>query len=228
MANFYTFAQATTELQWRLGNRTDLGSGSLSRIALWLDAAQMKIASCVIACETLDRVSFPILMVPGQSEYGLLQIIPPAANIIGIVGIRNNTQGILMQRFPWREYRSLNQQAQGPPLRWARLGYIIAVDPQPDDNGPYELLMDFRRDPQRGVSELPNRFQDDWITVAEWIAWKALLKPERAAAAFSLLPVQIQQRMSLPLDGEQWDAMNDDSLGVRPLGFESRWSSGWS
>lgn len=228
MANFYSFTQAVTELQWRLGNRTDLGTGSLGRISLWLDAAQIKIASCSIACETLDRIAFPFNTTSGQSEYGLLQLIPPATDIIGIFSVRNSTQGVKMARFPWQEYRSLNQQAEGPPLRWARFGNTLALDPQPDSDGPYEILIDYRRNPTRGISELPNRFQDDWITVAEWIAWKALLKPERAAAAFSLLPVQLQQRMSLPLDFDQWDAMNDSDLGVRPLGFESRFNSGWS
>jgi len=226
MANFYTFTQASAELQYRLGNRTDLGSGTQNRIALWLDTAQIQIASCVIACETLDVVSFPITTVEGQTEYGLYSILPPATDIIGIRVMRNNTEGVKMIRFPWTEYRSLNQQAQGPPLRWARLGYTLAFDPQPDDNGPYTIYMDYRRNPQRGVSELPNRFQDAWITAAEWIGWKALLKPERAAAAYGLLPVHLQQMLAQPLDMDQWEAMFDTDLGVYPLGFEYPYLTG--
>lgn len=220
MAVFYTFEQAKTELQYRIGNRTDLGSGSQDRISLWLDVAQIKIASCSIACETLDVNSFPITTVAGQSEYGLLSILPPATNIIGIRDMRNNTEGVKMVRFDWQEYRSLNQQAQSAPLRWARNGYTLAFDPQPDDQGPYTIFMDYRRNPQRGVSELPNRFQDDWITVAEWVAWKALLKTERSAAAFALLPGHLQQMLANPMDQDQWEAMYDQDLRIVPLGFQ--------
>lgn len=221
MANFLTFTQAATELQYRIGNRTDLGSGSQNRISLWLDMAQIRIASCVIACETLDVVGFPMITVADQSEYGLFQILPPATDIIGILDMRNDSQGVKMQRFPWQEYRSLNQQAQGQPLRWTRMGYTLALDPQPDQE--YDLLIDYRRNPQRGVSELPNRFQDDWITVAEWVAWKALLKPDRAATAFSLLPSHLQMVFANPLDQNQWEALMDSDLAVRPIGFDS-WS----
>ncbi len=226
MANFYTFTQAATELQYRLGNRTDLGSGTANRINLWLDTAQIKIASCSIACETLDQIAWPLTTVSGQSEYGLLQVLPPMTDIVGIFDIRNDTQGVKMRRFPWQEYRSLNQQAQGPPLRWARYGNTLAFDPQPDSNGPYSILIDYRRNPQRGVSELPNRFQDDWITAAEWVAWKALLKPDRAASAFALLPAQLQQVLSLPMDMNQFDAMNDSDLAIRPIGMDSPFSYG--
>lgn len=225
MANFYSFSQAATELQYRLGNRTDLGVGTANRIALWLDTAQIKIASTVMAIETLDVVGFPMHTVSGQSEYGELQILPPANNVIGLRGFRNDSQGVQMFRFPWTEYRSLNQQAQSTPLRWARLGYTWAFDPQPDD--VYEVLIDYRRSPQRGISELPNRFQDDWITTAEWIAWKALLKPDRAATAFSLLPPQLQGVFSKPLDREQFEAMWDTQLSVRPIGMDPMSSYGY-
>jgi hypothetical protein len=220
MAVFYTFLQAKQELQYRLGNRTDLGSGSQDRLSLWLDVAQIQVSSCVISCETLDVVSFPLTTVQGQTEYSLQSILPPATNVIGLRDLRNNTTGNKMRRFDWQEYRSLNQQAQGQPLRWARLGYILAFDPQPDNEGPYTIFIDYRREPQRGISELPNRFQDSWITAAEWIGWKALLKPERAQAAFALLPAQLQTMLARPLDWDQWDAMWDNDLGIRPLGFE--------
>lgn len=218
MANFYSFTQAATELKYRLGNRTDLGTGSANRINLWLDVAQIKIAASVLACETLDVVGFPMTTVDGQSEYSENQIIPAPTDIIGIRGFRNDSQGVRMVKFNWSEYRSLSQQAQGEPLRWARLGYIWAFDPQPNDE--YDVIVDYRRNPQRGVSELPNRFQDDWITVAEWVAWKALLKPDRAATALGLLPAQLQRIVTQPLDREQFEAMWDENLAVRPIGFD--------
>ncbi len=217
--NLLSFPQAKTELQYRIGNRTDLGSGSQDRLTYWLNAAQIRIAAVLMAAEDLDQVAFPLTTISGQSEYSLVSVLPPATNVIGLRSLRNNTSGVKMRRFPWTEYRSLNQQAQGPPLRWARLGYMLAFDPQPDDNGPYDIFIDYRREPYLETSELPNRFQDDWITVAEWIAWKALLKPERAQAAFSLLPANLQLILAQPLDGDQFDSRYDTDQVIAPVGF---------
>lgn len=221
----YTFAQATTELQLRLGNRSDLGS----RIATWLNSAQIRMAAAVIACEELDVLSAPLVTVAGQSVYDLQAAPTSISNIIGIKSIRNDTLQVRMRWFPWTEFRELNQQAPGGPLRMAMWGYTIAVDPQPEnpnESGPYTLLIDYRREPTRGVTDIPNRFQEDWIAVAEWIAWRALMKPDRAQAALSLTPQSLQTLVQNPLDMEQWNSMWNTDLAVRPLGFDWPWLIG--
>lgn len=215
----YNFEQAETELQLRLGNRSDLGSGSSDRIASWLNSAQFRIASCVTAAEDLDQ-TFSFTTVSGQSQYSEVEIIPPLTNVIGIKDIRNDTTEVSCRRFPWTEFRSLSQQASGPPLRWARFGYVIALDPQPDDGGPYTILIDYRMQPQFGVTQIPNWCQEDWITVAEWIGWKALMKPDRASAALSMLPAALALNVQQVLDRDRWESMMDTAQVIAPVGFD--------
>lgn len=217
-----TWNQAEQELLYRLGNRSDLGSGSSDRAAMWLNAAQLTVAASVIACEDLDQIAWPLSTVSGQSEYSLISVLPPATNVIGIRVIRNTSQGVMMQRFPWYEYRSLSQQAQGQPLRWARFGYVLAFDPQPND--VYEIIIDYRRQPQLNTVEIPSQFQNDWITVAEWIGWKALMKPANAQAAFALLPQNLQRLVSQPMDRDEWESMWDTNQVIAPWGFQSQYT----
>jgi hypothetical protein len=223
-APLYTFTQAETELQLRLGNRTDLGSGSANRIDQWLDNAQMRIAACMLACEDLDVYGFPFTTNDGQTVYGLLDILPPATDIVGIFSIRNDTTGVKVRRFPWQEYRSLNQQAQGPPMRWARWGYNLALDPQPDD--AYDMLIDYRRNPQRGVTEIPNRFQEDWLHLAESMGWQSLMKPERAVQAFGRITANLQSMLSMVLDQDQFESTWDQDQVIAPIGMDWPYATG--
>jgi len=221
----YTFAQAEVELQLRLGNRTDLGSGSANRLAGWLNSAQYRIAACVTAAEDLDQ-TFTFQTVDGQSEYDEVSIIPPLTNVIGIKDVRNDTTEISCRRFPWTEFRSLSQQASGSPLRWARFGYTIALDPQPNSDGPYTISINYRMQPQFGLTQLPNWCQEDWITVAEWIGWKALMKPDRANAAVSMLPRSLAINVQQPLDRDRWESMNDTAQVIAPVGFDYPYTFG--
>jgi hypothetical protein len=220
----YNFNQAETELQLRLGNRADLGAGSADRLAAWLNSAQYRIAACVTAAEDLDQ-TFSFTTVNGQSQYDEVSIIPPLTNVIGIKDVRNDTTQVSCRRFPWTEFRSLSQQASGPPLRWARFGYTLALDPQPDSDGPYTISISYRMQPLFGVTQLPNWCQEDWITVAEWIGWKALMKPDRASAAVSMLPASLAMNVQQPLDRDRWESMNDTSQVIAPSGFENPYTS---
>lgn len=223
----YTFNQAEVELQARLGNRTDLGSGSADRLAAWLNSAQYLIASCVTSAEDLDQ-TFTFQTVSGQSVYDEVSIIPPLTNVIGIKDMRNDTTQVSMRRFPWTEFRSLNQQAVEAPLRWARFGQSIALDPQPGDGGPYTILIDYRMQPQFGITQVPNWIQEYWITVAEWIGWKALMKPDRAQAALSLLPTSLALNIQQPLDRNRWESMYDTDQVIAPIGFDYPYTYGIS
>lgn len=223
----YTFNQAEDELKARLGNRTDLGSGSGDRLANWLNSAQYRIAACVTAAEDLDQ-TFSFQTVDGQSEYDEVSIIPPLTNVIGIRDIRNDTTQVSLRRFPWVEFRSLNQQAPGAPLRWTRFGYTLAFDPQPDAGGPYTISIDYRMQPLFGVTQLPNWCQEDWITVAEWIGWKALMKPDRAQAAVAMLPAALAMNVQQTLDRDRWESMYDTAQVIAPMGFDYPYTYGIS
>lgn len=226
-SSLYTWGQAQTELQLRLGNRTDLGSGSDDRLAFWLNSAQYLIASAITAAEDLDQ-TFSFQTVSGQSQYNEVSILPPLTNVIGIRDVRNDTTQVVCRRFPWQEFRSLNQQAPGPPLRWTRYGYTLAFDPQPDDDGPYTILIDYRMQPQFGIVQLPTWTQEYWITTAEWIGWKALMKPDRAQAALQLLPQTIAAGVQQPMDRDRWESMNDTDQVIAPIGFSFPYTFGVS
>lgn len=223
----YTFNQAELELQARLGNRTDLGSGSSDRLANWLNSAQYRIAACVTAAEDLDQ-TFSFQTVDGQSEYDEVSIIPPLTNVIGIRDIRNDTTQVSCRRFPWTEFRSLSQQAPGPPLRWTRFGYTLAFDPQPDSEGPYTILIDYRMQPLYGVTQIPNWCQEDWITVAEWIGWKALMKPDRAQAALAQIPAGLAINVQQVMDRDRWESHYDTDQVIAPVGFDYPYTYGIS
>ncbi len=225
--SLFTWDQAATELQLRLGNRTDLGAGTANRIDQWLNSAQYQMASIVSECEDLDN-TFSFFTIDGQSQYSETQIIPPLTNVIGIKDMRNNTVQVSMRRFPWNEFRSLNQQAPGPPLRWARWGNTIALDPKPDAGGPWEILIDYRTQPIFGTVMVPNWVQEYWITYAEHVGWKALMKPDRAQSAFQILPAQLQVQLSQIMDRDRWESMMDDDQTIAPVGFQYPYTFGVS
>jgi hypothetical protein len=225
----YNFNQAHTELKYRLGNRSDLGEGSQDRISMWLNSAQLRIAGSVIENPDLDVAGFPMTTIDGQSEYSLLEILPPATNVVGIKQVRNNTTQVKCRRFSWNEYRTLSQQAPGPPMRWARWGYIIAFDPQPNlttggDN--YEILLDYRRMPVYDTTEIPNIFQEDWLHLAESYGWQALMKLDRAQAAASRISANLQVLLNQELDQNQWESLWDTDQTIAPYGFDYPYSVG--
>jgi hypothetical protein len=220
----YTFSQAHDELQLRLGNRTDLGTGSADRLNQWLNSAQLRIAGCTIENPDWDVLAFPMTTVNGQSEYSLLEILPPLTGFVGIKNIRNNTTQVKCRRFPWSEYRSLSQQAPGPPMRWTRWGYIIAFDPQPNDE--YQILIDYRRQPTYDTTEIPNIFQEDWLHLSESYGWQALMKLDRAQAAASRISANLQMYLNMQLDDALWDSYWDTDQTIAPFGFDFPYSVG--
>ncbi len=226
--NLYSWSDAQIELKARLGNRSDLGN----RIATWLNSAQVRIAGCMIECPDLVVAGFEMTTVDGQSEYGLLEILPPATNIVGIKDFRNNGSTSIenssdlfkMRRYPWAEYRSLSQQAPGPPMRWFRWGYTVAFDPQPDDE--YEIIFDYRRLPYTDTVEIPVIFQEDWLHFAESVGWQALMKLDRAQAAASRISVNLQALLNQELDWQQWDSYWDTDQVIAPYGFDYPYNVG--
>lgn len=218
----FTFATATTELQLRLGNRSDIAA----RIPTWLNSAQLRMGAAVTASAQLDIKGTPLVTTPGVSEYDLLTaptVVGILKSIYGIRMIRNDTTGVRMRRFPWVDYRELNQQAQSQPMRWVRYGNTLAIDPQPENpnqTGPYTLLIDARKQPAQGTLEIDNVYQEAVVNVAEFLGWSSLMKPDRAAAAMGMVPLSVQQLVQQPLDQNQWESMFDPDQGIRPQGFE--------
>ncbi len=205
---------------------------STNRLSQWLNSAQARIAGSVIESPDLDVLGFSMLTVQNQSEYSLLSILPPATNVVGIKNIRNNgatdvsdsSDLFKMRRFSWTEYRSLSQQAPGPPMRWARWGYVLAFDPMPDNQ--YEILIDYRRLPYQGQTEIPVIFQEDWLHLAESYGWQALMKTDRSQNAMSRISANLQMMLNQELDWNQWDSYWDTDQVIAPYGFDSKYTVG--
>ncbi len=225
----YSFAGAQVELSLRLGGRNDSSSGvSFSnRTAQWLNSAQMLMARATIAMPDLEQ-SATFNLNSGQNEYSFNSTIPPLTDIIGIeqIQIADTTQTPVLKqrlaRFPFREYRALSMQATAQSTRWTRKGYIIAFDPIPDKAG-YQILIDYRKQPVMNGVSIPAEFQEQWIKLAVYMAWSALGQNDKAQLTYRELPTTIRTALEQPLDDDQWDAMNDPELGIRP----SNWGVGW-
>ena len=210
----YTFISARTELINRLGGRND--PTTIARATEWLNSAQLHFAKSYIELPRLHQVN-TIEVVADQSEYSLLNLSQDLTNLVGIRSIRNEgltsgadpTFAIRMYRFPWGEYRSLSMQARSRPVRWARHGTLLAVDPKPDNN--YTLTIDYRRRPQFETVELDSEWHDHWINCAVYIGWGALDQYNLAQSAFAMLPQWLQQQIQTPIQEEEWEQYWDKS-----------------
>jgi hypothetical protein len=219
--SLYSWTEATSELKLRLGNRRDLaGSGvsdGLDRLGHWLDSAQARIAKSLLDMPDLED-NVTLTTIDGQSEYDLRTIIPPATEIVGIRYVKNTTTGLRLMRFPFVEFRELVDQAEGSPVRWTRLGFNMAFDPEPDDDE--DILIEYRRRPRLGTVELDSEWQEEWLKLAEFIGWQALDQPEKATSAFTMLPARLQVLIQQPLDQDQWESLWDVDQKIVPRSFE--------
>lgn len=211
----YTFARAQDDVVLRMGRRND--NYFLNRAADWLDSAQYRIAASFVEIPDLeDQLSLP--MTEAVAEYDLRTTSPPLTDIIGIKWVKNESTGYNMRRFSYQEYQELVNQPSGDPIRWARNGWRFAVDPMPLTSG-YDVTVRFRRNPQHGVLELPNQWQDACIKLAVSLGWSALMEHERAKAVLAELPPILQMAIAQQLDQYQWESAFDPDLGIRPTSW---------
>jgi hypothetical protein len=225
----FSFAAAQNELTLRLGGRSDSSSGIpfSNRTANWLNSAQLLMAKCPIAFPDLEQTS-TINLVDGQAEYNRTDVAPPLTDMIGIEQIQivdTVATPILKQRaqrFPWREYRAISLQASARPTRWARKGDVIAFDPIPDKAG-YQAVIDYRKRPVLNGVSIDAEYQEHWIKLAESMAWNSLGQNERASQTYAQIPTTLRAWLDSPLDGDQWDAMQDPDLGIKPMGWDRGW-----
>jgi hypothetical protein len=205
----YSFSDAKDEVTLQLGNRSSLGT----RVDRWLDAAQARIARSRLDINDLDDTA-TLTLAEDVAEYDVRETVPALAEIVGIKKMRCTTTGYRLRRFPWDVYRTLTTQTSGDPLRWTRDGYIYAFDPVPDES--VDILVDFRRNPEMGVSELDNAYQLEWIKMAVFFGWQALDETAKADAVLKGLPALFQQMAQTPLRQDQWEAGYDSDLSFGP------------
>lgn len=137
----------------------------------------------------------------------LVQRLPQEANTSDV--------GWRMARMSWAEWREIQRtQASGPPTRWARNGYRLAVDPKPD--ALYTIQLDYRRRPLLDVVEVEGEWQEHMLCLAESIGWRAFGQPDMAVGALQMLPANVLRILQSPLDSAEWDALWDDDLALQP------------
>lgn len=211
----FTFERAVHELILRFGKRAD--NNFHQRVTDWLNSAQYRIAVSLVEVPDLeDQLELPIT--EDVQEYDLRTTSPPITDIVGIKWVKNNATGYRMRRFPYGEYQQLVNQAVAPPMRWARNGYKLALDPIPDSSD-FTITVRFRRMPRYGALEVGDQWQDLCMKLAVSLGWSSLMEHERARELLAELPAVLQLATNSPIDQAQWEAAWDPDLGIRPMSY---------
>ena len=211
----YSFAQALDEVILRLGRRND--NDFQGRCVYYLNSAIYRIATSFMDVPDLeDYINIPIA--PDVNEYDLRTTAPPINEFVGLKWMKYEKTGYRLRRFPYDEYKNLVHQAHGDPVRWARNGYTLCLDPIPTAPD-YDLVVQFRRLPQQGFLELDSKWHENAIKMAVCIGWGAVMEHERSRAVLAELPASFQLLIQQPIDQSQWEAAFDPDLGIRPLSF---------
>lgn len=209
----YSFDSAADEIVLRLGRRND--NNFPSRVREWLNSAMNRAAASLIDAPDLED-TLTLTIDDGINEYDLRTTTPPITDLIGIKYVKNLWTGYRMRRFSFEEYRQLVNQASGDPMRWARKGYVLALDPVPNNNTT-QVTIEYRRLPEAGVLEFDSKHHDSIIKMATAIGWSALMEHQRSQSVTAELPPIWQAAFASPFSQEQWEAMWDPDLGLRPM-----------
>lgn len=145
--------------------------------------------------------------IPLQDEYQQLRD--------GTTPVPRIAFGIAMHRFRWRDYRRFSSQAKAPPIRYARHGMSLALDPVPDS--VYPILIDYRRFPRKRTIETSTPLIEHLLTLALHIVWKQLQEYQLAQGCFQQLPPWLQFRISQPMVEAAWEAYWDEELRLEAV-----------
>ncbi len=206
----YAFANAIEEMVLRFGKRND--PFFRGRLSYWLASAQMKIAKGFIEVPDLEDTIPAMPIVAGVSEYDVRTTAPALTNILGLQYIKLNSTGYKLRRFRFDGYMDLVQQASGPPVRWTRRGYLLVLDPKPNEWDTLRIM--YRRRPEPGVIELDSDWQEDLIKLGMYIGWGALDEHDKARATFAEMSPTLQMVVSKPMDQGDFEAVYDQDYGI--------------
>ena len=209
----YSFDAAVDEMVLRFGRRND--NSFQARCREWLNSAMYRAAASLIDAPDLED-TLTLTIDNTVNEYDLRTTTPPITDIIGIKYVKNLWTGYRMRRFSFEEYRQLVNQANGDPMRWSRKGYVLALDPVPN-NDTTTMTIEYRRLPEAGVLEFDSKHHDSLIKIAVSIGWSALMEHQRGQSVMAELPPTWQAALAQPLSQEQWEAMWDPDLGLRSM-----------
>jgi len=206
-----SFDAIQTEVIARLGNRTDIDA----RSAVWINDAYFELLmNPRFNFFELD-IAAQAPTVFGQGTYSL----PP--DLWFILSLRDNTNNIKLQRSHTMVFDKI-QRVLGNPVRYARFGPAVELDPIP--NGVFTLQLRYRKrtaDLITGTMPVTPREWDEVITVlAVTKGFEALDNKEKAAAQRNLYNAMVDNRMDVPqledMDAETTIGINEGfSVGAR-------------
>jgi len=173
---------------YNLGNRTDLTSGSPSKVAIWLQQAYQHL-TMAYPFEEL-QFTFDDTFLLGQDTYDY----PDDAR--AIVTISLTIPGSLQSQQPVyrRDIRLLRRYAnviQGPPSIYAPFNRKILVRPVPDQTYPFKW--DFWQLPQitANIIDTPILTPQDWNDILQYLATMyghmSLMERDKAGELHQLL-----------------------------------------
>lgn len=195
-----------TEITARLGNRGDLAS----RVPRWLSYAYYEILlNPLFDFFELDKMNETFNTASTVSTIDLT----PIADLWAILSIRDNTNNRKLRRSHVRVFDKI-VPTSGQPVRYARFGGGIELDPVPD--GTYNFRIRYRLRPAdlgpgTTFSGLGTEWEEPLIVMATYKGWMALKQYEDAAATKQLLDATLAARQDVPMLEDE-----DSDTGIQP------------
>ena len=192
-----------TEINARLGNRTDIASRSL----LWLNDAYFELLMAPrFSFYELDLAA-TMVTIAAQASYSL------PTDFWFVLDLTDTTNSRKLLRSHWQEVDRISSTT-GQPSRYARFGATFQLDPTPD--AIYTLTLRYRRRPPdltTGGSHLLGREWDEPLIVLATIkGYEALESSDKAATQRALLEPLLTMREDVP---QMEDMDSETTIRVR-------------
>lgn len=204
-----TFNSILTEVQRRLGNRTDISD----RLPIWINDAYFELMlEPEFTFYELDTI-WTFDTVASQRVYNLADV----GALWFILMLRDDTNEREVRKTSVKVLDRTSRSI-GQPNRYARFADTLELDPTPD--AAYTITMRYRLRPNElvpGSVMLLNREWDEVVTVLATVkGYEGLEQPEKASAARSLLQPLLDKRRDLEnLEDED----SEFNIKVRMRGF---------
>lgn len=183
------FDAIQTEVIARLGNRTDINA----RSAIWINDAYFEL----LMNPRYNFFEIELQAVAGTLAGQALYSLPP--DLWFILDLRDDTHNIKLQRTHWSVLDKI-QATPGFPVRYARFGMGVQLDPVP--NGAFTLHIRYRkRVPELSAGSLlvtPREWDEAITLLAVCKGWDALNNKDQANATRQLFNAAMDNRTDVP------------------------------
>lgn len=162
-----TLGDQVDEVLFKLGNRTDLTVGNPSRIDRWLRSAYINMGMSIPFPDMEDTQTFNL--VQGQDTYPY----PVTVRAIKALTLyRADGTVITVETKDIKYIRRMNNVNQGAPSIWCDFHNSIIFRPVPDQNGPYQCVVDVWLKPviAPNIEDTVILMPDDWTEALNYSA----------------------------------------------------------